>query len=450
MKRSGYSTLGLSGGSGTGSAKRSRGFIDYKTRQVQGDVTINLTINDREPDLRRKWMQTHEKSERMGEFFDGKQVDIIPGDLVFTVRRDTKLARSKLPFDLRNTGVVAFNAFPIMGARSSDEFSRYFKFVGVSKIAYSHQDLSQPLNGISVQHRGATTVRNDGVDTFNPGDRWAAAIPSPNEQARSAELSQSGQFPGVHRQRLHARPKRVSYVDSVAVLEKIMPTLVKGPNGGAGFDKGTSLSLLRPNGKTSMSQLQEFMMCVKQTALQWAFQSAAVLAAYGLVSLQTPQYGAADAKSLDAGSLSKSLPTLLAESGSNPARRAQLKWLARKLDLWHDDSGESLEPSRHLCEAVVGVDFSSSFVSDRSARAFDVRRLLDPSADPNSLGAVRSKGAPNYSSETYAQQLAARQQRASADFYRSAIQLKLVAEEQVVGVALNFSRPREPLDVYIP
>ena len=40
-------------------------------------------------------------------------------------------------------------------------------------------------------------------------------------------------------------------------------------------------------------------------------------------------------------------------------------------------------------------------------------------------------------------------QRAAVDFYRTAIALKLAEEEQVAGVVLNFSRPKEPLDVYM-
>lgn len=448
---------------------------NYKARAVQGDVTINVQVNDNEPSRRIDFMNTFGDKSRMGNFTGNDEIDIQRGDPVFIFNQDSRIVKSKLPTEMRNLAIVGFNALPLMGARTREEFQRFFKFIGISKIVYNHQSLDQPENGISVQHRGATSVPHTGFEEFSPGDKISFVAPDPDPAERERVMKEAGYFQGIQRTQLRAIPVRVTYEQSVRLPERANVLLFR--KGRGDNDALMSLRRLRSRPSLELSQREEFALSIKQDVMFKTWVAIAVATHYGLVTLNMPSISSTRAaKSLDGSLLQESLPSLLSRKESAPTvtvngpvatvnvtaadttqraqqRREQLLWLGAKLDLLHDDlspASDRIDPSQSLIDGFLGVNNAYFFRKDQSQRVFDVRRLLDKKTPMESLGKTIAPGdRARYAKDTFPAQMAKRQHDSPQAYYRSAITAKLFADEQVHAIALNAARPKEAIDVLL-
>ena len=447
---------------------------NYKRRMVQGDVTVNMDVDDSEPARRTDATTRLKDNQRMGAYTGAHQMHIVQGDLVFAVNAGLVRERDELPLVTRNLAVVSFNAFPLMGARTRDEFNQTFRFMGVAKNTYRYGEASQPLNGISVQHKGATTVPNTGLDTFYPGDKVRVRVPAVSAAQRATEAKYASGMRGQPNDRIVARPEAVNYAADVLDLPgRALRALFRSDRQMVnGVDAASTLRRLRPVRGRVLDQLTHFALAYKHAVHQEAWNAVAVLEAYGLIELRMPgAQTAATYASLDADVLARSLPAML--KGTRPTietlangtarvtgstarggaaaetRRAQLQWLALKLELVKDSAtlaGSTFAPSQRLSDALMGASAGTFFAEQKHARLFDARRFLNPSVPVEALGGVHTS-ASNFSKETYGNQLAKSQADAATGFFSAAAEARLALDNTVVATALNHAKPGAPLDI---
>jgi hypothetical protein len=458
---------------GSGASKRprfGRTGANGTSRAVQGDVTVNLAVNDAEP-LRRRTLRNVYKDrpqELCGTLdFDG-QIRVLRGDFVFVPNYGLKAVRSELPVEQRNVSISSFNGLPVYGARTQLEHQARYKFVGISKGAYVHADINQPENGLAVQHRGATSVPNNGTDEFFPGDLGIPAVPSPNVAEREDLLGKAGHVENTPVGRLHAIPKLLEYSQAVRVAEGVVHSLVKSANAAR-----YSLRNLRPSVALDLDQFTRFGLAVKQSTMQTVWNGIAVLAEYGLIELKFPTISnIVDANRHDQNLLSRRVYDYLADAsrrvtvdGANQAvnlaapfpdadkrrHREQLLWLALKLDLIHDDRGllKNIVPASALIDSLLITDWHS-WLDPKDV--LDVRRFLDHGALSSKLPAFEKVSRCTggiYDISTFGEQLAKSQTDAKTNFYRTAMDTKHAVDSLVGFVALNHAKPREMLDVLV-
>ena len=187
-------------------------------RAVQGEVTANLLVN---PDLHRARQETGKMARSkgvnvMGVLTNVENVNIGEGDLVFIPRMQRTLGGSmfgsvKDPY--------AFSSFT--GANASVEvfgnqhgFEASFMLVGKSKIPYRFGSIEQSKSGISVMVSGATTIANDGVETFAFGDTVAWYIYDAfDEQKREQQIMSVRKVKRHGPEHFGALLKRATYRD---------------------------------------------------------------------------------------------------------------------------------------------------------------------------------------------------------------------------------------------
>lgn len=450
-----------------------RDYVDFKARTVQGDVTINLAVNDSESSKRLAWGKQFKDTQRIGTFTGSHQINILRGDFVFVLNSNDRVLRTSMPMEQKGQAIVSFNGFPRMGSRTQQDFQKFFRFMGISKVTYRHGELTQPLNGISVQHKGATTVPNNGTDTFNPGDKIAVRVPPMDPLLRSKEMKESGNFKHLPPDRLVARPTLVTYNDINDLPGQAIRHLFRTGRGTmSGLDTMTSIRNLRPHTGTQLNQLTRFAVAYKRAILQTAWNAIAVLDAYGLITLNFPNGNTESAyKSLDGSLLKNSLIRVL--NGGRPTvqnvgprsqvageqsrggqaskeKANQLLWLALKLDLVHDSArieDSTFKPSQNLIDALVAVTGNTHFKMDTSARKFDARRFLNPLVSTDALGSVKVQYSRHFSPETYGRQLAKSQADSATGYYQSAVEAKNLVDSTIGAEALNYSKPKSALDV---
>lgn len=447
---------------------------NYKRRVVQGDVTINMGVDEQEPARRTDWTTRLKDNQRMGSYTGLHQMNIGQGDLVFAVNAGMARDRDELPLEVRNQAVVSFNGFALMGARTRAEFQQSFRFMGVSKTTYVFGDATQPPNGLAVQYKGATTIANTGGSTFYPGDLVRVRVPAVSAAARAREAKYAAGMSGQPADRIVARPEAVHYAQDVLDLPgQAVRALFRADRKLVnGVDAAATLRRLRPTRGRVLDQLTHLALAYKQSVHQTTWNAIAVLEAYGLIELRMP--GAqtpATYTSLDADVLNRSLPAVL--RGTRPTidvaangtarvaggtarggaaaeqRRQQLFWLALKLELIKDSGAladSTFTPSQQLSDALVAVNGGTFFADQANTRRFDARRFVDPSVPVAALGGVRSAAA-HYSKETYADQLAKSQADSATGFFSAAAEARLAIDATIVGRALNHSKPSSPLDV---
>ncbi len=446
-------------------------FVDFKRRVVQGDVTINLRVNDNDPAERTKWAQQLKDHARMGGFHGKHQVHILPGDLLFTLNSRKRIGNVSVPIEQREAAFSSFNGFPLMGARNRSEYQSFFKFVGIAKTSYRHAELTQPANGMASQFKGATSIGNTSVHTFSPGDKVAALVPPVDPVLRKRELQESASMRSAPKDRLIARPHLVTPRDIMDLPRQSTQWLFRKNRNKKQVDHDASIRRLHSSQIHNLSAKEAFAISEKLNVLQIAFNAVAVLDAYGLITLNFPQSTTQKAYDSLNKLLSRSVLDLLgsgrplvvvtgdrarvngeeSRAGQNQTTKEnQLLWLAQQLDLVHDTarSQESLRlASQSLQDALVAVSNNTSFKSDNHARMFDIRRFLNPSVRPETLGAVRT--GQYFDRQNYDKQLAKRQADRVEHYYQNAMSALDEVESTIAGTALNHSKPGQPLDIVL-
>lgn len=427
-------------------------FIDYKERVVQADVTINMNVDDTAGAKRMVWQQQYADTQRIGHYTGSHEIDIVRGDWVFMANETRTRAGSNVPQELRGTAFVSFNAFPIMNKRR-EQITNMVRLMGIAKITYRHGAVDQPLNGVSVQHKGALSTANNGRTTFYPGDKVVIQAPNPNREERVQEQRESASFRHIPESRITPRPEALSY-HKIELPKLAILRLVSRSKDGS-FYESASLRQLHPRSVADIDQLTEFALSLKLNVLQTTFNALAVFEAYGLIDFKVP---AADDKasydSLDKKALKDSLAAVLdkrASAAGASARRSQLLWIARKLELVVDTASAKdktfFPPSQNLVDALLMVNYNSFMPTPDLSRKYDIRRFLGMGME--NLGAVSLPSSTNYGPATFSLQLAANQANAASGYLRAAATYKESIDATIAATALNFSPPGTALDIVL-
>jgi hypothetical protein len=439
------------------------------SRAVQGDVTINLSINDGEPMRRRALRNAYQETpdKLCGTLDSDQQIRILRGDFVFVPNFGLRSVRGELPVEQSNVAITSFNGLPTYGATTQLEHQARYKFVGISKNHYVHGDINQPTNGIASQHRGATSVPNTGLNEFFPGDLGIPAVPSPKVQEREDLASKVVEFDNMPVGRLHAIPKLLEYSQAVRVVEQAVRAILR-PESAAKY----SLRNLRPSTSLDLDQMGYFGLSVKQSTMQTAWNSIAVLAEYGLITLnfpsiaQIPSANGLDAllaKRVDAflnqpntrvvvdANGTRFDPAAQFDAAAKRSHREKLLWLALKLDLIHDDRGarKAIKPATGLIDSLLITDWHGWL---DQGDILDARRFLTHGTASSKLPGFervsRCTGSV-FDDSTFDEQLAKSQTDAKTRLYRSAIDAKNSVDALAGFVALNHAKPGEVLDVLV-
>jgi hypothetical protein len=270
-------------------------------RAPQGEVTVNLLVN---PDLhahrqeigkisRTKGIQT------VGTLTNIDNIQIREKDLVFV----PKMART-------NAGTLygsvkdplAFASFT--GANAStelfgnqDQFEASFYLVGKTKIPYTFGSPEQSKSGISVMTSGATTVHNNGVETFAFGDAVAwYTYDAMNDQKREAQIMNIRKARGEPPEKFGALLKRATYRDIYKLTQNALEQFV------IASESGKTAEYLAAHYKDHLPNKAEFdalrrhfrAECVRGTAVD-AWILVTTLQQLGLVEIKLPaQTGSAE------------------------------------------------------------------------------------------------------------------------------------------------------------
>jgi hypothetical protein len=469
---------------------RPRFGVNAEGRTPQADVTLNVAITDSMPNKRAE-LARQLKGSVIGDPMVGssRMFNIVRGDLIFCLNEQVPRVRHTIPAEMRRTGFAAFNQLPTWNADTQMKYQRFFVFLGVAKTSYNYQDNNQPLNGVSTQRRGATSIFNTGSDVFHPGDFWIPVAPEPNSARRAAVDAQRnpGSFAeDVPQGRIHAVPKLVTYDQALFVPASAFREMLNadtaainggGAGGGGGASGKWSLRNLRPNRVADMDQVHYAALSFKQFLLQVSWQTLVVCSGLGLVTLNMPQYGEADAAALDRSPvLLETIDKHVAAAGrstrvtvgANGAvtgavkgqpenqietrREKQLLWAASKLDLFHVDNdtlGTSrTEASPALVSSLLRVH-AKHWVNDPR---FDVRSLIKrgyPMSQFQPIAPLVARCSDDVvrSPSTAPDQLAKRQHDAFTQHVQGVVDGKRFVESMIGGQALNMCRPGEFLDV---
>lgn len=448
----------------------SRHYTDFKRRQIQGLVTINLLINGSDAQKRSEY-NGQPYQNRMGNYSGPHELQVMEGDFVFVPNLEAQMrdGRTRLPIENRSTALVSFNALPLNGARTRDEFNSQFRFMGIAMNTFRFNDPTQPNNGIAVQHRGATSTLNSGKDTFSPGDPIVVRVPPIRPEQRTQAMRSRNlrvnNVPG----RIVAVPEAYSRAnESMRMATQAIRLLFRqGRVGASGYDTALSVRALKPSSANVLDQIAYMAVSYKRSQLQTILNGVAVLEAYGIIDFKMPTIDdIATSAQLDTQVLNLSLDDTLnserfdiSENGTINAKKikrtvflqrtnGQLKWLATKLDLLHSFDTEKHKPSQNLIDAMLGVCNNTLLGSDVMARKYDIRRLLDPTKSPDTLTAVRYNRSA-LTADTYDIQLAKSQADSTTGLFQSAIEATKYLDQNVAGIALNESKPGKVLDILL-
>jgi hypothetical protein len=295
-------------------------------------------------------------------------------------------------------------------------------------------------------------------------------IPSPDEATRKRELDRYAKNIRYPCNRLLPI---VVPAGSMSQREFIRQAVVRLFRGGRtdGDDKQLSLRRLHPSKRGSLNQLDFFAIALKQLLLVQTLNSIAVLDYYGLITLNTPEFGVGPSNYNSANALlsqsladiidAKQRPTIVAQptggvliTGTvaidDATRRRtsnKLIWLASQLGIVNDsvDSDDSIyQPNQNLIDAATVVTLSPYFKVKDNQKVFDTRRLIDPTISGDDLESIKYHDTDgSYAPSTFPLQWAAKTHDAIEVFVEGANMLLEARNEGVIGTSLTNTEPGE-------
>lgn len=200
-------------------------------RAPQGEVTVNLLVN---PDLHKARQETGKISrtkgiQTMGTLNNIDNIQIREKDLVF-VPKMQRTNNGSLYGSVKDP--LAFASFTGINASTElfgnqDQFEASFYLVGKSKIPYAFGSPEQSKSGISVMTSGATTVHNNGVETFAFGDAvcWYT-YDAMNDQKRESQIMNIRKARGEPPEKFGALLKRATYRDIYKLTQNALEMFV--------------------------------------------------------------------------------------------------------------------------------------------------------------------------------------------------------------------------------
>lgn len=186
------------------------------TITVQGDVTVNLPVNNSLPEVRQANSGArHSIVHPMEMYSHPDQIQIKQHDLVWILANEHVLRKNAARRDGRPYAFSSMTGIETRPDRfrNQEEFEESFFLIGRAKSDYNFGDPAQHKTGIAVQTQGSFTTDNNGWDYLSPGDFWQWAAFSIDPEVRKTQKATIRRVPGQPRDKLPAIIKRVRWED---------------------------------------------------------------------------------------------------------------------------------------------------------------------------------------------------------------------------------------------
>jgi hypothetical protein len=205
-------------------------------RATQGEVTVNVLVNNELIRARQDAAKTaRTKGTRtMGTLVNPDNIQIREKDLVFVPRmmrtnNGTLYGSVKDPLAISSFTGINTNS-ELFG--NQDQFEASFYLVGKSKIPYNFGSPEQSKSGISVMTSGATTVHNNGVETFAFGDPVAWYTYNVNDEKREHQIMSVRKARGEPQEKFGALLKRLGIRDIYKLTQNAIERYIVASNDG--------------------------------------------------------------------------------------------------------------------------------------------------------------------------------------------------------------------------
>jgi hypothetical protein len=191
-----------------------KGLFGGKQIQTQAEVTQNVNVSGSLPKYRQNSVRNNTSDERLGELLSNEFLDIMPGELVFMEKANYKGTNRYTA--TYGAGFTSFNA--IQTGEPQRRFEDRFKAIGFAKIEVSPSKVDRVNNGVSVIVAGSLSIRNNGNDTFNPGDLITYKLPNVDKIIREKESNVLPKVEGIPKGKHVAIMKKLDHHDLTDII----------------------------------------------------------------------------------------------------------------------------------------------------------------------------------------------------------------------------------------